>query len=442
MEHNGYYASDTGHRKEHEDRGGNAFAVMVIAIVLVLLALMVVGLFWPNLLGGSQTDYYFADVSPTPQAGEDAILPPAVDAEASPTPLPTATPVIPAADRIMPSLDGIAPSLPGLVSNPIPDIYDAVSPGVVGVLNYIDAVSQRGRAYDELMGSGTGFVVSSAGYILTNAHVVEGASKIAVKIYGEDDERAATLIGSDSETDIAVLKVDGATLLPLKLGDSDAVRVGEYVLAIGNPLSSDELANTITFGIISATEREVSIDSYTNNYLQTDAAINFGNSGGPLVNLAGEVIGMNSAKTITAGYDAMGNAVSAEGIGFALPINEVQKIMEVLITKGAIERPGIGVTVSTIDEAIAEELEVPTGALVSSVVKDKAADRAGVRAGDIITEANGEAIKSHEQLVGIVLSQMIGDELKIKVYRDGEYLDIVIAIGNKTEMNFNDVVQP
>jgi len=138
----------------------------------------------------------------------------------------------------------------------------------------------------------------------------------------------------------------------------------------------------------------------------------------------------------------MGNAVSAEGIGFALPINEVQKIMEVLITKGAIERPGIGVTVSTIDEAIAEELEVPTGALVSSVVKDKAADRAGVRAGDIITEANGEAIKSHEQLVGIVLSQMIGDELKIKVYRDGEYLDIVIAIGNKSEMNFNDVVQP
>jgi serine protease Do len=439
MEHNGYYTSDPRYHKEHENRGGNAFAVVIIVIVLVLLALLVVGLFWPGVLGGSAADYIITDITPSPEAGEGWLLPPTEDADATPTPLPTATPVVPAADRVMPSLDGIAPALPGVVDNPIPDIYDAVSPGVVGVLNYVSALSEKGKPFDDLYGSGTGFVVSSKGYILTNAHVVQGASKITVQVFGEEEERDAILIGSDSETDIAVLKVSGARLQPLKLGDSDAVRVGEYVLAIGNPLSSDELANTITFGIISATKREVSIENYTNFYLQTDAAINFGNSGGPLVNLNGEVVGMNSAKTITAGYDAMGNAVSAEGIGFALPINEVQKIMEVLIIKGAIERPGIGVTVSTIDESIAEELEVPVGALVGSVVKDKAADRAGVLMGDIITEANGIAITDSDQLVDIVRAQMIGDELKVKIYRDGEYLDITIVIGNKTEMNFNDV---
>ncbi len=440
MEHNGYYTSDQQHKHNREDRGGNAFATVVIIIVLVLLALLVTGLFWPNLLGGSMPDYTVTDLTPTPLAGTDTTEPPANNPEATTVPNPTPTPVVADNDRVMPSLDGIPPALPGMVDNPIPDIYDAVSPGVVGVLNYVQAENSKGTKVEELYGSGTGFVVSSEGYILTNAHVVEGANKVTVKVYGEDQERDATLIGSDTETDIAVLKVEGAQLSPLKLGDSDAVRVGEYVLAIGNPLSTDELANTITFGIISATKREVTIDNYTNTYLQTDAAINFGNSGGPLINMNGEVIGINSAKTITAGYDELGNAVSAEGIGFALPINQVQKIMEVLITKGYIERPGIGVTVSTVDAAKAEELGVPRGALVESVVKGRPADNAGVLAGDIITEANGETIITHQQLVNIVLGCMIGDELKLKVYRDGNYLDLTIIIGNKTDMNFDDVV--
>ena len=440
MEHNGFYSSDLKHKGENEDRGGNLFAGIVIAIVIILLALLIIGLIWPTVLGGTMPDYSLTDVTPTPQAQDDAIVPPDLEAEATASPEPTATPVVPDQDRVMPDLDGVAPALPGMSENPIPDIYDAVSPGVVGVLNYVEVTNEKGKTVDTLYGSGTGFVVSSEGYILTNAHVVEGAHKVTVKVFGEEEEREATLIGSDTETDIAVLKVEDAALQPLKLGDSDSVRVGEYVLAIGNPLSSDELANTITFGIVSATKREVTIDNYTNSYLQTDAAINFGNSGGPLINLSGEVIGINSAKTITAGYDDLGNAVSAEGIGFALPINQVKKIMEVLITKGYVERPGIGVTVSTIDESLAEELQVPVGARVESVVKDRPADLAGVLAGDIIVEANGTTITSHQQLVGIVLSQMIGDELKIKVYRDGEYLDLTIVLANKTDMNFDDVV--
>lgn len=446
MEHNGFYSSDRSHKNDHEGRGGNVFATIIIVIVIVLLALLVVGLFWPSVLGIEPDAMQIPAATSTPAAEVEATEPPLPDATMPPaagpdaTPQPTQTPEVSSDDRQMPELDGIAPMLPGIVENPIPDIYDAVSPGVVGVLNYVNALSMTGKPIFELYGSGTGFAVSSEGYILTNAHVVEGSDKLTVKVFGEEEEREAILIGADSETDIAVLKVEGADIQPLKLGDSDKVRVGEYVLAIGNPLSTDELANTITFGIISATTREVTIDKYSNTYLQTDAAINFGNSGGPLINMKGEVIGINSAKTITAGYDELGNPVSAEGIGFALPINQVTRIMEVLIRDGKIERPGIGVTISTIDEAMAEQAGVPVGALVESVVKDKPAALAGVLAGDIIVEANGEEITDHQQLVNIVLSSMIGDELNIKVYRDGAYLDLTIIIANKSEMDFDDII--
>ncbi len=448
MEHNGYYSSDDrsggqGSGKKKGGRGGNAFASIVIVIVIVLLALLIVGLFWPSLLGGEETvaEVPASAVTPT-QAIEITPSPTATpQMEATVAPEATATPYV-EEDREMPDLDGVSPEIPSTIENPIPDIYDAVSPGVVGVINYTKTLSLSGKETYEIYGSGTGFVVSSEGYILTNAHVVEDADKVTVKIDGEDEERDATVVGSDTETDIAVLKVEGVTLQPLELGDSDSVRVGEYVLAIGNPLSTDELANTLTFGIISATSREITIDNYTNTYLQTDAAINFGNSGGPLINMQGQVIGINSAKTITAGYDEYGNAVSAEGIGFALPINQAKKIMQILITVGYVERPGIGITVGTMTEEMAEEAGegTPVGAYVESVVKDRPADLAGIQAGDIIVEANGKTITDHEELVDIVLDCMIGDELQVKVYRDGEYLDLTIVIGNKTDMDFDDIV--
>lgn len=445
MEYNGYYSSDHRQKPDDEGHGGNIFATIVIIVVALLLALMVIGLFWPTLIGQSSNETLIL-ATPTPtvaqQEGSDATEPPQPqNTDSGSAAAEEATiPEVSAEDRQMPTLDGVSPTLPENTSNPIPDIYDAVSPGVVGVINYQQTTGLTGKVKDEIYGSGTGFVVSSSGYILTNAHVVDGAHKITVKVYGEEDEREALLIGSDTETDVAVLKITGANVTPLKLGDSDTVRVGEYALAIGNPLSTDELANTITFGIISATAREITIDNYTNSYFQTDAAINFGNSGGPLISMNGEVIGINSAKTITAGYDEYGNAVSAEGIGFALPINQVKKIMEILITVGEVVRPGIGVTVSTVDSETAEANDVPVGALVQSVVNGRPADLAGIQAGDIIVEANGQTIETHEQLVDIVHACIIGDELKVKVYREGEYIDITIVIGNKTEMNFDDIV--
>lgn len=443
---NGFYDSEYGTRRSGRD-GGKAFSIVIIVIVLILLTAMVIGLFWPSVFGMS------------PNSQQEAILPPAAGTEtetpqlpggfnwpegfdwsmgdaqkATPTPLPTPTPVVSAEDRRMPVLDGVVPDLPGVVDNPIPDIFDAAAPGVAGILNYVK--DKSGKL--ELYGSGTGFFISSDGYVVTNAHVIESAQQITV-LLDSGEEVEARVIGSDAEIDICVLKIDKTGLPALALGDSDRVRVGEYVLAIGNPLDADKLANTLTFGIISALSREITIDNYTNEYLQTDAAINFGNSGGPLLNMQGEVIGVNSAKTITAGYDAFGNAVNAEGIGFALPINQVKDILNSLITKGQVERPGIGIVVGTITAAQSESDGIPVGASVESVVKGSPSEKAGLKAGDVIVEANGEAITQQSELVDLVEAMRIGDTLKVKIYREGQYRELTITTGNKSNMDFDDV---
>jgi len=353
-----------------------------------------------------------------------------------PNPKPTLTPL--PEDREIPVLDGQPPYLmPGVGINTIPDVFDAVSPSVVSIRNYA-MMPYGGKAVMELYGSGTGFVVSSEGYILTNAHVVADAQLVTVQQPG-GEELDATIIGMDVDTDVAVLKVADTNLKALALGDSDAVRVGDFVLAIGNPLDADLLNNTLTYGIISAKGREINLDGNTNAYIQTDAAVNYGNSGGPLLNLKGEVIGMTSAKTITAGYDSYGNAVSAEGIGYALPINTVVEIMEKLIEFGTIERPAVGITVYTLTEAMAAQLGVPQAVYVESVVKGGPASAAGVRAGDVIIAANGEQINDKEALIAIIQSCSIGDKIELLIHRNGETVICVIELSNKAAMDFNSI---
>lgn len=426
MDNNNYYydPQQGGYTQPPpKQRGGGVFAAIVIIVVVVLLAALIIGLFAPNL---TERESVWA-ATPTPQ----------LTLEPTDRPLaPTPTPQVDEDDRTMPEFDGIAPNFPGMIDNPIPDIFDAVAPGVVGVINYQSQVV-GGRERVEVYGSGSGFIVSSSGYILTNAHVIEGASIVAIR-FEDGEEIDAKVIGSDAETDVAVLKIEKTGLRPLVLGDSDAVRVGEYALAIGNPLDTDELANTITFGIISARSREITIDSYTNTYLQTDAAINFGNSGGPLLNMQGQVVGMNSAKTVTAGYDAFGNPISAEGIGFALPINKVREIMQILVSHGYVERPGIGITVSTVSETKAELEGLPLGAYVESVVRKGPADLAGVKAGDVIVAANGKETLTQSELIAVISTLKVGDQLTLRVYRGGEHIDCVLTVANKSQMNFND----
>ena len=308
----------------------------------------------------------------------------------------------------------------------IPDVVEAASGSVVGIIQY-QPNARTGKLTE--YASGSGFIISENGYILTNAHVVSGAAAVDV-LFSDGEKKTAQVVGSDVTTDIAVLKVEGENYPALPIGDSSTLRVGEYVIAIGNPLSAYELYGTVTFGIISATAREINIDGFVNTYLQTDAAINFGNSGGPLINMAGQVIGMNTAKSLTAGYDSRGNAISAEGIGFALPIQNVIEIANVILKEGSLVRPGIGVQIRTVDQETAAENGVPVGCRIEELTEGAPADQAGLKVGDIITKADDVTVTVNDDVVNYVRSKEVGDKVAFTVYREGEYLTITVTVGD------------
>lgn len=357
---------------------------------------------------------------------------PTAEPEAAPTaePIPESTP--------LPTTEpGVTEDLPDLELNiqgqgemqmfaSIPDVVEAASASVVGIIQY-QPNARTGRL--EEYGSGSGFIVSENGYVLTNAHVVSGAAAVDV-LFSDGEKKAAQVVGADVTMDVAVLKVEGEGYPALPIGDSSALRVGEYVIAIGNPLSTYQLYGTVTFGVISGTAREINIDGFVNTYLQTDAAINFGNSGGPLINMAGQVVGMNAAKSVTAGYDSNGNTVSAEGIGFALPINNVIEIANVILREGGMVRPGIGVTIRAVDEETAELNQVPAGCRIEDVTAGAPADQAGLKVGDIVTEVDGFVVLENDDMVEYVRSKAVGDVVEFTVYREGEYLTIPVAIGD------------
>ena len=361
---------------------------------------------------------------------------PAAAPTAEPEAAPTAEP-IPESTPLPTTEPGVTEDLPDLELNiqgqdemqmfaSIPDVVEAASASVVGIIQY-QPNARTGRL--EEYGSGSGFIVSENGYVLTNAHVVSGAAAVDV-LFSDGEKKTALIVGADVTMDVAVLKVEGEGYPALPIGDSSALRVGEYVIAIGNPLSTYQLYGTVTFGVISGTAREINIDGFVNTYLQTDAAINFGNSGGPLINMAGQVVGMNAAKSITAGYDSNGNTVSAEGIGFALPINNVIEIANVILREGGMVRPGIGVTIRAVDEETAELNQVPAGCRIEDVTAGAPADQAGLKVGDIVTEVDGFVVLENDDMVEYVRSKAVGDVVEFTVYREGEYLTIPVAIGD------------
>lgn len=312
----------------------------------------------------------------------------------------------------------------------LPDIIDACSPGVVGILNY-----QPSRFSLELQPtySGTGFIITADGYIVTNQHVIEDARKLTVVLHtGEEFE--ATLIGSDVMSDVAVLKIEKEDLHPLPIGDSESIRVGEFVLAIGNPISTNELYGSVTFGIISAKARQINIDGFQNEFLQTDAAINPGNSGGPLINMKGEVIGVTNAKYFTAGVDENGNTLHSEGIGFALPMNNVMTIVDSLIQNGAVPRPGIGIMIGTRTPAAALQQNKPAGVYVDSVTEGGPADVAGMKVGDILKALDGVEM-TQDEMIEHIRAKKIGDQITFTVLRGEETLEIVITVGDLNQMH-------
>lgn len=309
------------------------------------------------------------------------------------------------------------------------EVASSVLPSIVGIEVTYNVSSWFGNS--QAAATGSGVIISEDGYIITNNHVVSTAGSssyyaiteatgLKVKLYGDDTEYEAKIIGTDAYTDLAVIKIEKNGLTPAVLGDSDKLQVGEFVMALGNPLGMDF---SVTAGIVSAVNREVSgSDGTTYLAIQTDAAINSGNSGGALVNSNGEVIGINNLKLSGTGI---------EGIGFAIPINSTTDVVSQLIEYKTVKRPYIGIAGQAIDESITEIYGLPAGISVQSVEENSPAQSAGIQKGDIITKIEGKEVKTVSELNKIKYTYKIGDTVTLTILRNGQEQDIKVKLGEE-----------
>jgi S1-C subfamily serine protease len=342
----------------------------------------------------------------------------------------------------MPNAIAATPAVSKTVANSsfITEVVDKVGPAVVRINTTKTAsVSQVPEGFNDpffrrffdipesgerevQQGTGSGFIINSNGLLITNAHVVQGADKVSVTL---KDGRVlpGKVMGLDTVTDVAVVKVEGTNLPMVTLGNSEQIKPGEWAIAIGNPLGLD---NTVTAGIISATGRsssQVGDPQKRVNYIQTDAAINPGNSGGPLLNAKGQVIGMNTAIL-----------KNAQGLGFAIPIDQVQRIANQLVAKGKVDHPFLGVQMVNLTQELRQQIsedpnagisiDVDKGVLVARVVKNSPAAQAGIKAGDVILGINGKAVTSASEVQAEVEKAQVGAELPLQVRRSQQNLDV------------------
>lgn len=349
-----------------------------------------------------------------------------------------------------------AEELPSLIelasrsdAKPIPTIVEEVMPSVVGVSATFEYVPEYTGGWNwgfgsseqsqpqTMVGTGTGIVMTDDGYIITNAHVVYDESEyncgeaieVSVLFTSNNDdedytEHDAKIIAYDRETDIAVLKVNETGLTPATFGDSEELQVGELVIAIGNPLGFD-LFGSVTSGIVSALDRQININEKNMNLIQTDAAINSGNSGGPLLNSCGQVIGINSAK-MSSSY---ASSASIEGLGFAIPINEAKLIIDDLINYKYVRgRPQIGISTQNVSETVSRYYNIPMGVYVVSVEEGSTAEFAGIKAGDVIIGIQGEPVSTADELNEIKNQYKAGEEITLTITRNNEDIEITLVL--------------
>ena len=306
-------------------------------------------------------------------------------------------------------------------------VAQKVLPSVVGINVEYSVSSIFSKGESSATAQGSGVIISEDGFILTNNHIVNTSSsssyyeiskanKVTVYLYNDETAYEATIIGTDDQTDLAVIKIDKTGLTAAELGDSDSVQVGEFVMAIGNPLG---MQSSVSSGMISAVNRKVTKDGVTYNLIQTDSAINSGNSGGALVNSKGQVIGINTLKMSGSGV---------EGMGFAIPINSTKDIYSQLIQYSKVKRPYIGISGRDLDESIAKANNLVTGVYIVSVSEFSAAEKSGLKIGDIITSIDGKKITTMDELNEIKNTHSIGDEVKLTIYRDGNEKEITLTL--------------
>ncbi len=317
-------------------------------------------------------------------------------------------------------------------------IYAAnkILPSIVGIkveYNVNSLISMFGNSgqTSTASASGSGIIISEDGYILTNNHIVSTSSsesyyevseatKLTVTLFNDDTEYEAKIIGTDEQTDLAVIKIEKTGLSKAEFADSDNIKVGEFAMAVGNPLG---MQSSITCGVISAVNREVTdTEGKKYNLIQTDAAINSGNSGGALVNSEGKVIGINTLKLSGTGI---------EGMGFAIPINSTTDITSQLIQYSKVKRPYIGISGMDLSEETAKKYNLVVGIYVKSVDDFSAGEKAGIKSGDVIIEADGKKVTKMDELNEIKNSHKIGDEMKIKIKRDNSEKELTITLGEQ-----------
>ncbi|HHV17620.1 MAG TPA: trypsin-like serine protease [Thermoanaerobacterales bacterium] len=341
-----------------------------------------------------------------------------------------------------------ANSTPAVLPASIPETVDQVSDAVV----YLETTVENSNTSDPFFndpffryffgdsfsfrttpkvsrGIGSGFIINPEGYIITNEHVIDNAKEVSVTVKGFEEPFKATVVGKDFNLDLAVLKINSSKKLPhIELGNSDNMRVGEWVIAIGNPYRLD---HTVTVGVISAKGRPITIPDQSTgkervykNLIQTDAAINPGNSGGPLISLDGKVIGINTAIN-----------AQAQGIGFAIPINTAKEVLDELIKSGSVTRPYIGVALQDMTKDLAEyfELKDPNGAIIADVVSGSPAEKAGLMRGDVILKINDDVIKNSNDVSEIIGKTKINEKLVMVVLRNGQSRFVTVVVEKRPE---------
>lgn len=314
------------------------------------------------------------------------------------------------------------------VETAVTQAVQKVGPAVVTIVGTIPGqMTFFGMTGDQTV-SGSGFFISGQGYILTNNHVVEGTQEVSI-ILSDGTQESATLVGADPYSDIAILKTDGRVPAAVTLGNSDLLNAGESVIAIGSPLG--DFKNTVTVGVVSGTGRSIDTGKgyQVEGLIQTDAAINQGNSGGPLVNLAGEVIGVNNM--IVRGSDS---GTIAEGLGFAIPVNTAQAVANQIIAKGYFSRPFMGISYQAISPSIAATYNLPVqwGVYVTRVAENSPASAAGLQADDIITNINGVQMDETHNYLNVLYTYQPGDQVTLTVMRSGKEITLQLTLGESS----------
>ena len=323
------------------------------------------------------------------------------------------------------STDATAAGSTDGTSMSVQQIASVVSPSVVAITTEQMSSSQTWfGGYYVQSGAGSGVIISQDGYILTCAHVVNGATSVKVQLNGSDESYDATVVGQDSTSDIAVLKIDATGLTPAVIGDSDALAVGEVAVAVGNPLGT--LSNTVTDGIVSALNRQVTVQDNDMTLIQTDASISPGNSGGGLFNANGELIGIVNAKS---------SSSDAEGLGFAIPINTAMEMAKQMIEKGYVARPAMGVTVITINDAqTAMQYGVSNyGVYIYQIASGSGAEKGGLKLGDRIISIDDVAVSSASDVQKYCQSKEVDDTVTLQVERDGKVISCEVTLGESTQ---------